>query len=651
MANIIKKILKDPINVISVLKIEELEQAITYAADKYYNTGDSAVEDNVYDTMIDFLRSRSPKSIVLKNVGATVKSKNKVVLDYYLGSMDKIKPDNPSYFENWKKKYESPYILSDKLDGVSALLLYKKNGDIKLYTRGTATEGTDITNMIKYMSLPSFEEIQTFVSKNKLKTENNDNIIALRGELIICSKTFDKNWADKLKNARNAVSGVVNSKKINPDLAKDIDLVLYEIVDPFLKFSEQFKLIEAMGFKTVNYIKVDEISFNSLNTLFLERRKNSKYKVDGIIVTNDMKHTRGNDTNPCYAFAFKDALDDQKAITKIIEIEWNISKSGNIIPTVIVQPIHIGGVEINRITASNARNVVNSMIGKGATIEVIRSGDVIPKIQRVVTPVKNCIETDFPTYKWHWNETKVHIVSDNTNSDEMHIKSIYSFFSTIETKGMGEAIVARLYNAGYDSIEKIIKIKKEELMDIEGFKEKSSDNIILAIKESLTDLNLSTFMAASNILGDNIGIKRIQQVIDCYPNLLTIYKDWTKNEFIEKIKEVEGWNENAEIFVSNFKDFIKFYTLLEKYISFEKKEKPNTNSKLSGYTMVLSSFRDNELKKKLEDEYGVRITTSVSKNTDYVIVKEMDIVPTGKIKKALEIGVKVITIEELKKMM
>jgi NAD-dependent DNA ligase len=67
--------------------------------------------------------------------------------------------------------------------------------------------------------------------------------------------------------------------------------------------------------------------------------------------------------------------------------------------------------------------------------------------------------------------------------------------------------------------------------------------------------------------------------------------------------------------------------------------------------MVLSSFRDNELKKKLEDEYGVRITTSVSKNTDYVIVKEMDIVPTGKIKKALEIGVKVITIEELKKMM
>jgi DNA ligase (NAD+) len=653
MANIIKKILKDPLNIISVLEIDELEKAITFCADKYYNTAEPAVDDHIYDIMIDFLRSRNPKSIVLKNVGATVKSKNKVVLDYYLGSMDKIKPDNPSYFENWLKKYKAPYMLSDKLDGVSALLIYDTKNNIKLYTRGTATEGTDITNMIKYLSLPSYEDIKKIVLDKKLKTENPNNIISLRGELIIKSKTFDKSWADKLKNARNSVSGVVNSKKINPDLAKDIDLVLYEIVDPFLKFSEQFKLIETMGFNTVNYIKLNEINFKILSDIYKERREKSIYKVDGIIVTNDIKHERSIDINPDYAFAFKDVLEDQKAITKIIEIEWNVSKNGNIIPTVIIEPVDIGGVTINRITASNARNVMDSMLGKGATIEVIRSGDVIPKIQKVIKGVANSMETDFPKYKWHWNETKVHIVLDNINSDDINIKTISSFFTTVETKGLGEGVVTRLYNAGYKTIEDIICIKKKDLIEIEGFKEKSSDNIIKAINDSLTDLNLATFMTASNLLGDNIGIKRIQQVIDSYPKLLTVYKNWTKNEFIEKIKEVDGWNDNAEIFVSNFNDFMKFYLSLSKYISFKKnKQDNNVNSKLSGLTMVISGFRNAELQEKLED-MGVRFTTSVSKNTDYVIVKDMSIIdePTGKIKKAIDIGVKVITVDMLNKMM
>jgi NAD-dependent DNA ligase len=164
-------------------------------------------------------------------------------------------------------------------------------------------------------------------------------------------------------------------------------------------------------------------------------------------------------------------------------------------------------------------------------------------------------------------------------------------------------------------------------------------------------MNLATFMTASNLLGDNIGIKRIQQVIDCYPNLINIYKNWTKNEFIEKIKEVEGWNDNADIFVNNFSDFMKFYTKLGQYITFQKKKEINNNSKLNGLTMVLSGFRDNDLQKKLED-MGVRITTSVSKNTDYVIVKDMSIIenPTGKIKKALDVGVKVITIDMLNNM-
>ena len=646
MAGIVKKITSNSLENISNLSLEELEEVIVYSADKYYNTSKSIISDTIYDLLIDYLRLRNPKSNVLKQIGAKVKSKNKVKLDYFLGSMDKIKPDNPSYLDSWKKKYKAPYLLSDKLDGVSALLTYDNNNNIKLYTRGTSEEGQDISNLIKYLNVPSYDVIKTFVNSKKIKTENENNIIALRGELIIKSQIFDKNWSSTLKNARNSVSGLVNSKKINPDLAKNTDLVLYEIVDPFYTYSEQFKLIEEMGFNVVKYKKVNEISFESLSSYLLERRQNSDYKVDGIIVTNNVLHKRSVDSNPDYAFAYKDVLEDQKAITKIKEIEWNVSKNGSIIPTVIIEPVDIGGVEINRVTGSNARNIVDSGLGKNAIIEVIRSGDVIPKIQQVIKSV----EPTLPKGKWHWNETKVHIVSDDMDSDAISIKTIYSFFSTVETKGMGEANVTKIYNSGYNTIEKIVKIKKEDLLKIDGFKEKSADNLIKAIKDSLSDMELATFMTASNILGDNIGIKRIQQILDVYPNILTNYSKWSKNEFIEKIKEVDGWNENAEIFVSNFSNFIKFYDKMNKYISFKKKEKIK-DSKLSGLTIVLSGFRDSELQNTLEN-FGVRIINSISKNVDYLVVKDKTTLDemTGKVKKALELNIKVITKEELKKL-
>ena len=133
MSHIIHKILKDPLEVIKKLSIEELEEVITYAADKYYNSGESVINDQNYDLLIDFLKARAPKSQVLKNVGAKVKSKNKVILDYWLGSMDKIKPSDNNEFTKWITQFKKPYYLSDKLDGISALITYRKDGQINLY--------------------------------------------------------------------------------------------------------------------------------------------------------------------------------------------------------------------------------------------------------------------------------------------------------------------------------------------------------------------------------------------------------------------------------------------------------------------------------------------------------------------------------------
>lgn len=648
MMDIIKKIKSNALETISELSVKELEEIIVYVADKYYNTSISVIDDTIYDLLIDFLRLRDPKSKILKNIGAPIKSKNKVKLDYHLGSMNKIKPADTGKFDSWIKNYKGPYNLSDKLDGVSALLVYKKNESIKLFTRGTATEGQDITVLIKYLNLPSFEEIKEYVSKKKIVSDNKDNLMAFRGELIINQKIFEKNWGDILKNARNSVAGLVNSKNINSDLAKDTNLVLYEVVDPFLKIDDQFKILNELGFKVVKNKTVTTISFEILSKYLRDRRNNSEYLIDGIIITDSKKHDRNTDGNPEYAFAFKDILEDQIAQSTIIQIEWNISKNGYLNPTVIIEPVSIGGVEIKRVSAHNAKYVVDNKLGVGAKIEIIRSGDVIPYIQKVIKPAS---KIDLPKGKWHWNETEVDIISNDMESDELKIKNLQFFFSTLNTKGMGEKNVEKIYNSGLNTIEKILKASESDLLKIEGFKEKTVSNLILAIKESLINVNLAKLIAASNALGEGIGERRLKQVLDTYPNLITDYKKWSKKEFINKIKELEGWEDKtSSILVNNFDEFIKFYNKIKSYITLEKK-KEIKQSKLTGLTIVLSGFRDNDLQEKLES-IGVKISSSVSKNTDYLVVKDQDTINegTGKVQKAQDAGVKIITKEQLVKL-
>ena len=648
MATIVKKILKNPLEVIAELSIEDLEECAIYANEKYRNDV-PVMEDKIYDLLIEFLELRAPKSKVLKQVGAPVKTKNKVKLDYTLASMDKIKPTDTNKLEKWVNDYKAPYYASDKLDGISALLIYTVDEKIKLFTRGDGVEGQDISKLIKYLRLPDWEDVNKYIKNKKIKSEHENNIIALRGELIIPNKVFQKNWADKLKNARNAVSGLGNSKTIDCDLAKDTNLVLYEIVDPAMKIETQFITINELGFETVKYKKFNEITFSILSEYFLERRTKSDYTVDGIIITNNGKHERNTDTkNPEYAFAFKDILEDQKAQSKIIEIEWNISKNGYLKPTVLLDPVCVGGVEIKRATANNARFVVDNGLGKGAVIEIIRSGDVIPKIVKVIKAVK----PDLPKGKWHWNETEADIITDDKGTDDIAIKNIYNFFSKLDTKGLGEKNVEKMFATGLDSVEKILKATEEDLLEVEGFKEKTASNLVESIKESMTNVSLPKLMAASNKLGELMGERRLTQVMEAYPNLLVDYKKWSQSEFMDKLIKLDGWEEKtSETLVTNMDEFIKFYNKIKLFITIEKK-KTVKKTKLTGLTIVMSGFRDADVQEKLEG-MGVKISSSVSKNTDYLVVKNQDTIDegTGKVEKAKEAGVKIITKDQLIKLM
>lgn len=635
----VKKINKNPFEEVQKLTNEQLEEVIKLANDKYRNTDKPIMEDSVYDMLMDWLEHTNPKSKLLKEIGAKVKLKNKVALDYWLGSMDKIKSHNVKELEKWTKTYKAPYYLSDKLDGISALVIYRSNETINLYTRGTADEGLDITPLVKYLNLPSWSQVSKQIGK--IKATKKDILIALRGELIMTKKVFDKNWSSTMKNSRNAVAGLVNSKTINPKLANDTSFVIYEVVDPFLPFEEQITIAKDLGFETVKYKSSNTIDFEILSKYFKERREKSEYLVDGIIVTNNEQHQRNTKSNPEYSFAFKDILEDQKATSTVKQIEWNVSKDGYMKPTVIIEAVQIGGVEINRVTGFNAKFIVDNNLGVGAKIELIRSGDVIPHIQKVTKPAS---KPDLPKNKWHWNETKVDIIADDLETDDVIVKNIYYFFSKLSTKGLGEKIVEKLVNAGHNTIKKIIELDVNTIKNIDGFKEKSAQNLVDSIKKSIVDIPLPTLMSASNKLGHGIGEERMKIILDKYPNLLNDYQKWSKEEFINNLKELSGFEEKtSSLIVNNFNEFIKFYTSIKGLITIEKvTEKKITKSKYTDLTIVISGFRDAELQSKLES-MGAKIGSTVSSKTDLVIVKELESEPTGKVLKAKELGIKIIT--------
>ena len=648
--DIIKKLNKSDnlYETINCLSIDELEKIIEYAANKYYNTAHPVMTDNIYDMLIDFLKSKNPKSKILKVVGSPLKTNKKTKLDYWLGSMDKIKPDTNN-LSLWLKKYtNNKYNLSDKLDGISALLIYNDD-EIKMYTRGTAEEGSCISHLIKYLSnIPSYETINKWCNVNNIR--GNKNLIAFRGELIMKDEIFKKNWSDKLKNSRNTIAGLVNSKTININIAKDTDLVIYEMVDPFYPIEKQFKILNKLGFNVVYNKTINNLSYDILSKELIERKNKTVYTVDGIIITDAYNDKRNTDGNPDYAFAFKDISEDQKAMTIVLNIEWAASKNGNIKPVLILKPVTIGGVEIRRTTGFNAKYIIDNKLGKGAVIEIIRSGDVIPKVNKVLKIAVSGVG-ELPDMNYKWSSSGVDIIIDDMKTNKnVLIKNLYFFFSSLEVKGLGEKTIEKLVNANINSVSKILKLTVNDLLMVDGFQEKSASNLIDTLHETFSSIKLYKLMASSNKLGIGIGETLVKSVLDKYPNVLIDYKNWSKSEFINNLNNIDGFGiKTSTLFVSNFDDFIKFYDSIKDYVTLVQVNKKN--NKFLNKTFVFSSFRDADLKRHIE-ENGGKVSESISKNINYLVIKDDNALDkkTEKMKKAEELGIVIIIKNDLNKL-
>lgn len=640
---VINKINNDPILFLMETDIDTLIDLIKYANDKYYNDI-PVISDEIFDMCIDLIKDIDPDNKVLKQIGAKINTKNKIKLPFKMFSMDKIKPTDLNIINKWKTNYNGPYICSDKLDGVSALLLYSNN-KLSLYTRGDGYEGADISYLIKY--IPSINNLDLTILSDEL---------AVRGELIISKENFKK-YPD-MANARNMVSGIVNSKKLNSKVIKDVDFVVYELVNPWLNNQyEQFNKLSNYGFKVVNYINDVDINFNNLSSILLERKLNSIYEVDGIIVSNNILPNRTTNKNPEYAFAFKDTSLSDSAEIEVIEVEWNISKDGYIKPKLKLKPTKLSGVVISNATAYNAKYIVDNVLGPGAIITLIRSGDVIPKIINIIKPANNN-KPQLPNLNYKWTESNVDIIVDN-DTIQQKIKELTFFFKKLNIQNIDEAIVSKMIDSGIDNIETIISIKKEDLEQIEGFKEKMIEKIYLNISSRIEKLTLLDLMIASNTFGHGLGEKKLTKIMETIDNIIQLYIDYSEEEIIEKIKNIDGFDiKTAEYFTKGLDNFIELFNKLkpdmrkqlrQSILLFKEQiDNKEIDDKFNNKIFVFSGFRNKEWEDIIVSKGG-KIGSSISSNTTMLITNELDNT-SAKVIKAKKLNIQVLTKEEFEKL-
>ena len=614
---------------LNVCTEKQLGDLVRLANQGYYNNDKPIMTDLQYDKLKLFIEDKFPHSKINKIVPHTTITitKNKVSLPYEMWSMDKVIKDKQVIKK--LKNINHDLLISAKLDGISLMMTTEK-GDMKLYTRGNGKYGQDVSHLAPYLRIPHIP------------------YASVRGELLIKKTTFKKKYSKHFANARNFVSGVVNAKNVNVDMIKDLDFVAYELIEPQRTPFEQFSFLEKFKLNVVRHIKLHlnekrKLELKDIQNVYMDWRSNYEYEIDGLILCNNIIVPRISG-NPKHAWAFKMILDEQIATSVVEEMIWSPSKDGYLKPKIRIKPVKLCGAKITYVTVHNEEWRRKNGIDVGAEIQIIRSGDVIPKVHKVI----KAVEVKNPPAHFKVKMEGVDYVLEKPNDNHIvKMKSIHAFFVQIGTVGLGRGNVKRIMEAGYDNVQDILSMKFEDFMEVEGFKEKTSKKLVESIKQSIETVELPELMIATNIFGRGLGVKKIRLILENYPNILI--QPETYNTKVEKIAKINGFQvKTAKKFVDHISTFIIFINingLQSKVMKKKQKKKYNMAHPLYSKKIVITGFRDKNMEKYLKDN-GINVSTSVTKNTDIVVYNTMS--NSSKMKKANELNIQLIQLNDFK---
>ena len=563
------------------------------------------------------------------------------------------------------KNYEFEYSAEPKIDGISASLNYKNGKLIKGLSRGDGEEGEDITENLK-----TIKDIPLNISHTDFPDE-----IDIRGEVFIETNDFKKIEKD-FANPRNAASGSLRQK--DPKKTKLIPLKFIAYTFGFNsnmnenKQSDFIKKLGKWGFKISDLNKTIK-GINNLvkyHSNIEKKRFTLNYDIDGIVYkVNDFalqKRLGFMATAPRWAIAHK--FSANYSITKIIDIDIQVGRTGALTPVAKVKPVNIGGVMVSNATLHNEDEINRKDIRIGDTVKIERAGDVIPhvisvdknlrtpKSQKYIFP-NNCPSCGSKTIKEYNSSTKkIDAVRRCSNEgfgcEKISIEKLKHFVSkdALNIEGLGKKVIEKFWDLKFIKFPNdIFNLNFKKISELDGWGPQSVENLKNSINKS-KKLKLDKFIYSLGIrhIGQE-NAKLISEFLKDYSNFIKL----TDEHKIDELSNIDGIGETQ---ISSLKNFFKNKTNLKVIISlggiltFEKniikKDRGVFSNKILMFTGKLSNISRAEAKSIVENNGG-KIISNVSKKLDYLIAGEKP--TTRKIKLANELKIKILNQKDFEK--
>lgn len=655
--------------------IEELVEELNKYAYEYYVLGNSSVTDKDYDKkyyeLVDLEKEtgyKLPYSPTQRVGDVILPEFKKYTHKARLWSLDKAQTleeirewhnRNIKFLEEYNRTSDEElpplkYILTKKFDGLTINLSYDENGVLVTgATRGTGAIGEDVTAQVKTIkSIP-------------LKIDCHD-FLEIHGEAIMTTEAFEKYNSEAetpLKNLRNGAAGALRNLNVAETAKRNLSAFFYDVGykegAPFKTYMEMLNFIKTKGFPMDDYIRECKTLYEIQKEIDYIRdiRFDLNYDIDGLVIAIDDIRTRellGYTVKfPKWAIAYK--FEAQEATTKLLDVEWNVGRSGRVSPTAILEPVELAGVTVKRATLNNMDDIARKGVRLGAEVFVRRSNDVIPEIMGVVPEslegTKEIEEPKVcPACGAHLVHEGVHIYCENTlGCKPQMVKTIVHFAGreAMNIAGFSEKTAEQLFEKlDIRDISDLYKLEYEKLLDLDKFGPKKAQNLLDAIEKS-KDCTLEAFLYSLGI--PNVGVKTAKDLVKRFESL----ENLEKATFEELVSVQDVGDIVARSIIEFFKEE-RTLKVINELLSlgvnphYEKKEV--LESPFMGKTVVVTGTLENysrtSIKEKLES-LGAKVSGSVSKKTDFVIAGEA---AGSKYDKAKSLGVTILSEEEFENM-
>ncbi len=653
--------------------IEQLREAIEHHNHLYYVKNQPEISDSSYDKLFHRLEKLEQEFPELdselsptKKVGAPpLDELKKISHQSVMLSLNSSseKSEIREFLKRVKKLtgIEKPdFVLEPKLDGLSAEIVYRDGAFEYGATRGDGETGEDISANIK--------TIRSVPMKLR-KKEDVPSFLSIRGEIIMSLDGFSKvnkqrieNGKDPFANPRNAVAGIM--RQLDPSKAAryPVDIFFYEILEsneqPFVSHWEMLNTFPEWGLK-VSELKWKASSFEDIEKYHDElarKRDSMEYEIDGMVIKLDDRKAREKagtrQRSPRWAFAWK--FPPRKKVTTLKEIIIQVGRTGILTPVALLDPVETGGVTISRASLHNEDEVNRKNAAPGDKVKVIRAGDVIPKVAEVVEKKSKKKEKFKMPVKCPVCGTKVvkegaYTVCPAGLSCKAQLTGRIIHFASrqaMNIEHMGDETVRQLVDSKMiASLPDLYELKKEDLLQLEGFAEKSAEKLYNAIQKSKKP-RLSNFIYALGIR--QVGEHMARVLVRHFGSLDKLKN--TGREEMESIDEVGPETARSIHHFFSSEENRKMLGRLEEVGLEPQKTAEQASLPLKGLTIVvtgeLESYTRSEIKDEIE-KLGGHASSSVSGNTDYVVAGEN---PGSKLDEAQKRDVKIIDEKEYRKL-